>query len=125
MSTTFQYAGLIRPPLLPANSPAAPATALLQRLRAALRRIKWHPASAPMEMGFCCGAHLALARSEFVVLGGVRQQALICEAGEVWVTLDGDSSDYVLGAGRSLAIASNAKVVVTATRAAVVRVVAA
>ena len=74
-----------------------------------------------MEMELCCGAQLVLARRAFVVLHRVRQQRLVCEVGEIWVTLDGQGADYVLASGEGMVIASNARVIVSATRPAVLR----
>jgi hypothetical protein len=105
-------------------SPAAAAAAMLQRLTSAWRRHAGIRAKASMGVEFCCGAHLALARREFVVLSGVRQQTLVCEAGEIWVTLEGQGTDHLLGSGESLAIVRTAKVLVSAIKPSVVRVMA-
>jgi hypothetical protein len=91
------------------------------QLSSAWRRLLGMQFKMPMEMEFCCGAHLVLARRAFVVLHRVRQQHLVCEAGELWVTLDGQDADYVLARGEGMVIASNARVIVSATRPAVLR----
>jgi hypothetical protein len=105
------------------SAPATATAAALKPVRALLRRPPGQGAKA-VEMGFCCRARLALARREWVVLSRVRHQTLVCEAGELWVTLDGDGEDHLLRAGERLAVVSNASVIVSATREAVLRVVA-
>jgi hypothetical protein len=94
------------------------------RLRSVWRRLVGIRFKTSMEMEFCCGAQLVLARRAFVVLHRVRQQHLVCEVGEIWVTLDGQGADYVLASGEGLVIASNARVIVSATRPAVLRMLA-
>lgn len=94
------------------------------RLRSAWRRLVGRRFKTPMEMEFCGGAQLVLARRELVVLHRVCEQHLVCEVGEIWVTLDGQGADYVLARGEGLVIASNARVIVSATRPAVLRMLA-
>ncbi|WP_157265258.1 DUF2917 domain-containing protein [Azohydromonas aeria] len=98
------------------------AAALPARLKAALRR--WSRAAAALQLAAEQDVRLALARRERVVLRGLRGQALVCESGELWVTLDGDTADHVLQRGERLAVAANACAVVTATRASLLRVTA-
>ncbi len=92
-------------------------------LSALLRRVVAKRGERALEVGFCCRARLALACREWVVLSQVRRRTLVCEAGELWVTLDGDDEDHVLGPGERLVVAANACVIVSATREAVLRVV--
>ena len=103
---------------------AAGAAAPFELVRAFLRRAVAGRGAGALEVGFCCRARLALARREWVVLSQVRQQTLVCEAGELWVTLDGEGEDHVLRAGERLVVTANASVIVSATREAVLRVVA-
>lgn len=56
----------------------------------------------------------SLETDEVFVLPDARDVLLACSAGVLWVTLDGDRRDYVLNGGESLAIASNALVVIDA-----------
>ncbi len=117
----FQPAGV---PAWPRLFSAAGAAAPFEPVRALLRRAGAGRGGPALEVGFCCRARLALARREWVVLSQVRQQTLVCEAGELWVTLDGEGEDHVLRAGERLVVAANASVIVSATREAVLRVVA-
>lgn len=103
---------------------AAVAAAPLGPVRALLRRAVAGGGSDALAVGFRCRARLALARREWVVLSQVRCRTLVCEAGELWVTLDGDDEDHVLRPGERLVVAANASVIVSATREAVLRVVA-
>lgn len=119
--------GLFQPAGVPAWSRlcfAAEAAAPFQPVRAVLRRVVAGRGEGTLEVGFCCRARLALARREWVVLSQVRCQTLVCEAGELWVTLDGEGEDHVLRPGDRLVVAANASVIVSATREAVLRVVA-
>lgn len=110
------------------SSLGAGAAALAAALLAALRRPV--PASGPrrgaatsaLAVGSCCGARLALARREFVVLSGARDQTLVCESGELWVTLEGDSTDHILRCGQRLAIPARASAFVNAAATSVLRV---
>lgn len=117
----FQAAGV---PAWPRLFSTAGAAAPFEPLRAFLRRAVAGRGEEALEVGFCCRARLALARREWVVLSQVRRRTLVCEAGELWVTLDGDDEDHVLRAGERLVVAANASVIVSATREAVLRVVA-
>jgi hypothetical protein len=121
--SSFQPAGLPAGSR-PFSAPATAAVAALKPVRALLRRPGLGQGAKAVEMGFCCRARLALARREWVVLSRVHHQTLVCEAGELWVTLDGDGEDHLLRAGERLAVVSNASVIVSATREAVLRVVA-
>lgn len=111
-------------PAWPRLFAAAGAAVPFEPMRALLRRAGAGRGESSLEVGFCCRARLALARREWVVLSQVRRRTLVCEAGELWVTLDGDDEDHVLRAGERLVVAANASVIVSATREAVLRVVA-
>lgn len=63
-----------------------------------------------------------LARRELVTLADVRDHVLTCGAGEVWVTMDGDKRDIILGPGESYRVERTAPVVVSATCAATLTV---
>jgi hypothetical protein len=117
----FQPAGV---PAWPRLLSAAGAAAPFEPVRAFLRRVGARRGAGTLEVDFCCRARLALARREWVVLSQVRHQTLVCEAGELWVTLDGEGEDHVLRPGERLVVAANASVIVSATREAVLRVVA-
>ena len=117
----FQIAGA---PAWPRLFAAAGAAAPLEPVKALLRRAVAGRGESSLEVGFCCRARLALARREWVVLSQVRRRTLVCEAGELWVTLDGDDEDHVLRPSERLVVAANASVIVSATREAVLRVVA-
>ncbi len=65
---------------------------------------------------------ISLLRGELMVLTRVRGQCLHCDAGVVWVTLDREYTDFVLGTGQCLPLPRNSKVVVNAIVAASVRV---
>ncbi|WP_298234730.1 DUF2917 domain-containing protein [uncultured Azohydromonas sp.] len=117
----FQAAGT---PAWPRLFSAAGAAVPFEPVRAVLRRAVAGRGTPSLEVGFCCRARLALARREWVVLSQVRRQTLVCEAGELWVTLDGEGEDHVLRPGERLVVAANASVIVSATREAVLRVVA-
>ena len=117
----FQPAGA---PAWPRLFSAAGAAAPFEPVRALLRRVVARRGAGALEVGFCCRARLALARREWVVLSQVRRQTLVCEAGELWVTLDGEGEDHVLRPGELLVVAANASVIVSATREAVLRVAA-
>jgi hypothetical protein len=58
----------------------------------------------------------SLDSGDTVVWPAARDLVLSCSAGTLWVTLDGDRRDFVLGVGESLEIASNALVVVNALK---------
>lgn len=117
----FHAAGM---PAWPRLFSAAGGAAPFEPVRAVLRRAGAGRRAGALEVGFCCRARLALARREWVVLLQVRRQTLVCEAGELWVTLDGEGEDHVLRPGERLVVAANASVIVSATREAVLRVVA-
>jgi hypothetical protein len=63
-----------------------------------------------------------LARRELVTLADARDQVLTCDSGELWITVDGDRRDIILGPGESYRIERAAPVVVSATRAATLTV---
>lgn len=126
--STVQPAGRAEAPRPCCAHAAAAATTLGTLLRRALgnalgRSARRRP-SASLELGSRGGARLAIAHGELVVLSGLQDQTLVCETGEVWVTLDRDCNDHVLQRGQRLAIASNASAIVTATRPSLVRVTA-
>ena len=59
-----------------------------------------------------------LARHELVTLADACDQVLTCASGELWITVDGDGRDIILGPGDSYRIERTAPVVVSAMRAA-------
>ena len=63
-----------------------------------------------------------LARREIVTLTDAHEHTLTCSAGEVWITVDGERRDIILGPGESCRIERAAPVVVSATRPAVLTV---
>lgn len=63
-----------------------------------------------------------LARRELVVLSDARDHELICTAGELWITQDGDGNDIVLGPGKSCRVEGKAPVVVSALQASTLSV---
>ncbi|MBN9422251.1 MAG: hypothetical protein BGO63_09865 [Candidatus Accumulibacter sp. 66-26] len=62
--------------------------------------------------------HLELARRDVLVLADADDRTLACHAGELWLTEDGRSEDFILKAGDTHAIRGAGSVVVTACRAA-------
>jgi len=63
-----------------------------------------------------------LAAHELVVLADAAGHELVCAAGELWVTIDGDRRDIVLARGESFRITGAAAVVVSAFKAATLSV---
>ena len=60
-------------------------------------------------------AHMAgaLANNEVVTLRNVGGRTLRCTSGSLWVTIEGDSKDYLLTANQAVAIPNLGKVVVS------------
>jgi hypothetical protein len=69
-------------------------------------------------------ARLELERRELVTLGAAGPQTLLCETGEVWITLDGGGADLFLRAGEALRLAGAAGTVVSALRPSTLRLTA-
>lgn len=63
-----------------------------------------------------------LARRELLVLSAACDHELTCTAGELWITLDGDSRDLVLGPGESYRVEGKGAVVVSALKASTLNV---
>lgn len=63
-----------------------------------------------------------LALRELVTLADARGHVLACESGELWITIDGDGRDIILGPGQSHRIGTAAPVVVSAVRPATLSV---
>jgi Protein of unknown function (DUF2917) len=57
---------------------------------------------------------MRLARSGLLHLRGVERTEIVCAAGRLWVTEEGDSIDHFLEAGERYRVHSNGKVVVEA-----------
>jgi hypothetical protein len=57
-----------------------------------------------------------LLKSELVTLSDARGHVLDCESGELWITLDGDSRDIILGPGQGYRIESDKPVLVSALK---------
>lgn len=63
-----------------------------------------------------------LAKRELVVLSDARDHELTCVSGELWITLDGDRRDIILGPGASFRAETRAPIVVSAVAAATLNV---
>lgn len=61
-----------------------------------------------------------LGHREMVLIDDARNQLLHCDAGELWITHEGDSRDFVLQAGQSWAATAPGPVVVSALKPSVV-----
>ncbi|NJD33737.1 MAG: DUF2917 domain-containing protein [Betaproteobacteria bacterium] len=59
------------------------------------------------------GGERALAKNQLLALPDTSAM-LVCLEGELWLTREGDSEDYILGPGRSFAVRSGDRVVVQA-----------
>lgn len=60
-----------------------------------------------------------LQARELLVLEASRAPRVVaCSVGELWVTCEGDPTDYVVSAGRSVALSRTGKVIVEALQAA-------
>jgi len=80
--------------------------------------------AADHAIGFREGMHTAdvADKGEVLVKGQLRQLparelTLLCLAGELWVTRDGDAEDYILGPGQHLALGRDDQAVVQALQA--------
>ncbi|MBU1236602.1 MAG: DUF2917 domain-containing protein [Gammaproteobacteria bacterium] len=62
---------------------------------------------------------------ELVVIDDARDQLLSCEAGELWITQDGDRRDVILPPGHRWRVRSNRTVVVSALKPSVLGIAAA
>lgn len=63
-----------------------------------------------------------LAQHEAVSITRARGQRLNCDAGELWITVDGEAGDRILAAGETWTISSNAAVVISALKASTLQV---
>ena len=61
--------------------------------------------------------HVALSGRESLALGNLRGQLIECRSGKLWITVDGEGRDVILGPGETYAVASNAPVVASAFKA--------
>jgi hypothetical protein len=59
---------------------------------------------------------IELSRRESLMLGNLRGQLVECRRGELWLTVDGEGRDVILGPGQRYAVTSSAPTVVTALR---------
>ncbi|MCX7166357.1 MAG: DUF2917 domain-containing protein [Rhodocyclales bacterium] len=89
------------------------------------------PAQAPVTDAteFHAGMHIpcierALAKNKLLALPDANTK-LICLAGELWLTRDGDIEDYIIGPGQSFVARREDKVTVQALRPSRVRLLAA
>ena len=64
----------------------------------------------------------SLAHRETIALADRRSVELTCTAGELWITADSLAGDHILKAGEHLVLASRSRVIVSALRAAEMRV---
>ena len=62
-----------------------------------------------------------LAAGAILSLSNVRDLIVTCDAGELWITLDGDRRDIILSRGGSLAVARNVRIVINALRSSRIR----
>lgn len=86
------------------------------------------PASATNATEFRAGMHLpsierALAKNQLLALPDANTK-LICLAGELWLTRDGDIEDYILGPGESFVVRRGDGAAVQALQPSRVRLVA-
>lgn len=65
---------------------------------------------------------ISMKRDDVVSLsGGQRGITVCCDDGTVWVTVAGDSSDYILSAGKELTVSRRGKIVIMAEKSSSVR----
>ncbi len=57
---------------------------------------------------------ITLSRGEAVALGSLETWLVECRHGEVWLTVDGESRDVILGSGSAWTVDSDGPVVVSA-----------
>lgn len=79
------------------------------------------PAAPLPHPAILSGSHtaaLGLERRQVAVLNGQPGHILACQAGEVWITEDGDQRDRILAAGQAIALTRRGPLVVSACRAA-------
>lgn len=69
--------------------------------------------------------HLALERRELIELADARGLTLTCLTGELWVTVAGSPADRILVAGEQCTLDGTGSVVISACRAARLRLAAA
>ncbi len=60
-----------------------------------------------------------LSGRESLTLGRLRGQVVECRSGEVWLTVDGEAGDVILGPNGKHAVVSNGPVVVSAFKPSV------
>lgn len=107
----------------PPASAHAPAQGGLQHVADAphCQGIPALPAAPLPHPAILSGGHAAALRLEHrqvAVLAGHPGQILACQAGEVWITEDGDRRDRILAAGQAIALTRRGPLVVSACRAA-------
>jgi len=95
-----------------------------ERRRAALA-VRPAPTSAGNATEFLNGMHAAgveraLAKNQLLALPDANAQ-LVCLEGELWLTREGDSEDYIFGPGRSFSVRRGDRTVVQALQASRVR----
>jgi quercetin dioxygenase-like cupin family protein len=69
------------------------------------------------------GVERVLAKSQLLALPDANAK-LVCLEGELWLTRDGDSEDYILGPGRSFTVRRGDRAAVQALKPSRVRLVA-
>lgn len=62
-----------------------------------------------------------LSRHELVTVSDARAHEIRCESGELWITLDGDRRDIILGAGKAWRIDGDGAVAISALRDSTLR----
>jgi hypothetical protein len=69
---------------------------------------------------------ILLQRHEILDLGhGLRDLRIVCREGRCWLTQEGDSRDFILRSGHSLAIESAGQVLITASESCRLQIVGA
>lgn len=74
-----------------------------------------------MDLNLHCAA-IELPHGRHIALSEAAGARVLCLAGELWITQDGDRADYFIKAGESFPVAVQGSVVVYAQRAARLRV---
>lgn len=93
--------------------------------RRALFAARSAPAPAANATEFRAGMHTpgieqALGKNRLLALSDANA-TLVCLEGELWLTRDGDSEDYILGPGRSFTVRRGDRAVVQALKSSRVR----
>lgn len=67
---------------------------------------------------------LAMAKGELLMIDHAAGALLACEAGELWITVDGDRRDIILGAGRQWRADAGGPLVISAFKPSVLALAA-